>query len=38
LKPLFKAEQRRARLLSLSEPWDVRGLSGREATERRTAW
>ncbi len=38
LKPLFKAEQRWARVLSLSEPWDVRGLSGREAAERRTAW
>jgi hypothetical protein len=38
LKPLYKAEQRRARLLASTEPWDARGLTGREATERRTAW
>jgi len=38
LKPLYKAEQRRARQLALMEPWDARGLPGREAVERRAAW
>ena len=38
LKPLFKAERGRARLLAGDERWSVEGLSGRQAAERRAEW